>query len=149
VLNPFFTPFLILFAGVLIPPKSLPGFWRSWMYPLDPYHYFLEGVVTTVLNDVPVECKSSEFLRFNVGSGFATCGEYMKNFLSFAPGYLEDSNATTNCGYCPFTTGSDFYSQFEWANGHRWRNYGIMWGYFLFNIGLVILFVFLFRKPKR
>ena len=70
VLNPFFTPFLILFAGVLIPPKSLPGFWRSWMYPLDPYHYFLEGVVTTVLSPVPVVCKQSELLRFNVGAGY-------------------------------------------------------------------------------
>jgi len=149
VLNPFFTPFLILFAGVLIPPKSLPHFWKSWMYPLDPYHYFLEGVVTTVLNNVPVVCKSKELLRFDIPANFATCGDYMKDFLSVAPGYIEDPNATSNCGYCPYSTGSDFYETFQWSNHHRWRNYGLLWGYFLFNIGLVIFFVYLFRKPKR
>eukprot|EP00026_Physarum_polycephalum_P000540 Phypoly_transcript_00541.p1 GENE.Phypoly_transcript_00541~~Phypoly_transcript_00541.p1 ORF type:complete len:1444 (+),score=259.70 Phypoly_transcript_00541:181-4512(+) len=149
VLNPFFTPFLIVFAGVLIQPKSLPHFWKAWMYPLDPYHYFLEGVVTTVLTPVNVVCKPKELIRFNVGAGFTTCGEYTKEFLSYAPGYIANPNATSDCGYCPFSNGAEFYAQFEWSNHHRWRNYGLLWGYFAFNICLVILFVYLFRKPRR
>jgi len=43
---PIFNTFLFLFSGVLAPPSTLPHFWRSWMYPLDPFHYFLEGVLT-------------------------------------------------------------------------------------------------------
>jgi ABC-type multidrug transport system ATPase subunit/ABC-type multidrug transport system permease subunit len=150
VLNPFFTPFLILFAGVLVPPNTMPGFWKSWMYPLDPYHYFLEGVVTTVLSPVSVHCKQNELIQINLNPTFATCNDYMQDFFSFgAPGYIDNPNATDVCGYCPFSNGEQFYSQFDWSNGHRWRNYGILWGYFAFNIGLVILFVYLFRKPKR
>ncbi len=66
VLNPFFTPFLILFAGVLIPPQTMTGFWKAWMYPLDPYHYFLEGVVTDALKPVTVVCQPSELIHFNL-----------------------------------------------------------------------------------
>lgn len=28
VLNPFFTPFLLMFAGLVQTPKQMPGFWR-------------------------------------------------------------------------------------------------------------------------
>ncbi len=66
VLNPFFTPILILFAGVLVPPQAMPGFWRAWLYKIDPYHYFLEGVVTDVLQQVKVVCRPQELIPFRL-----------------------------------------------------------------------------------
>jgi hypothetical protein len=32
----------------------------------------------------------------------------MKEFLSYATGYVEDPNATSNCGYCPYRYSSFF-----------------------------------------
>jgi len=148
-LNPFFTPILILFAGVLVPPASMPGFWRSWMYKIDPYHYFLEGIVTDVLQEVKVQCKSKEFIPFKLDPSFANCGEYTKEFFTYAPGYLQNPNSTDMCGYCKYASGEQFFQQFDWSYDHRWRNYGFLWAYVLFNTALVVFFVYVFRKPRR
>lgn len=36
VLNPFFTPFLLMFAGLVASPKTMPKFWRVCFYSLSP-----------------------------------------------------------------------------------------------------------------
>eukprot|EP00026_Physarum_polycephalum_P000517 Phypoly_transcript_00518.p1 GENE.Phypoly_transcript_00518~~Phypoly_transcript_00518.p1 ORF type:complete len:1364 (+),score=213.76 Phypoly_transcript_00518:489-4580(+) len=149
VLNPFFMPILTLFAGVLVPPQSMPKFWRSWMYKIDPYHYFLEGVLTDILEHVQVNCKATEVISFKLNPAFANCEEYLKDFFTYAPGHLQNPNSTDVCQYCEFSKGSEFYEQFNWSYSHRWRNYGFMWCYILFNTFLVITFVYLFRKPRR
>lgn len=72
------------------------------MYPIDPYHYFLEGVVTDVLENVPIVCNSKELLHVPLNPFFSNCGGYFNEFFSSgATGYLVDSNATSVCEYCP------------------------------------------------
>jgi len=150
VLNPFFTPFLLMFAGLVASPRTMTKFWRSWMYPLDPYHYFLEGVVTDVLQDVPIVCKAQELVQVALNPAFSTCADYFKDFFaSGATGYLVDPNASNTCSYCPMSTGQDFSATLEWSFGHRWRNFGLLWCYFAFNVILMVAFVYLFRKPRR
>ena len=36
LLNPFLIIIFALFCGVAVPPPQIPGFWRSWLYQLDP-----------------------------------------------------------------------------------------------------------------
>ena|SRR5437762_10853293 len=36
LLNPFFIIVFALFCGVTIAKPQIPGFWRSWLYQLDP-----------------------------------------------------------------------------------------------------------------
>jgi len=145
---PIFNTMLFLFSGVLAPPSSLPTFWRSWMYPLDPFHYFLEGVITDVLLPIQVSCNSRDLLTYNVPPG-NTCGNYSAAFLSTATGYVVDPTDTVSCSYCQYSSGEEFYNTLEWSYDHRWRNFGIMWGYWAFNIFVGALFVYLFRKQSR
>ncbi|PRP75001.1 hypothetical protein PROFUN_07394 [Planoprotostelium fungivorum] len=145
---PLFNTFLFLFSGVLAPPNTLPHFWRSWMYPLDPFHYFLEGVLTTVLSPVTVTCNDRDLLTYNVPPG-ETCGSYSAAFLSRATGYVVDPTSTTTCSYCQYSSGQEYYETLDWSLDHRWRNFGLMWAYWAFNIFAGAFFVWLFRKQSR
>lgn len=44
------------------------------MYPLDPYHYFLEGVVTDVLYEVPVTCNAKELISVTLNPKYPFFG---------------------------------------------------------------------------
>jgi ABC-type multidrug transport system permease subunit/ABC-type multidrug transport system ATPase subunit len=150
VINPFFTSILILFAGIVQPPSSMPYFWRSWMYWLDPYHYVIEGLVVNALADIPVHCEGDQFLQIPAPEG-QTCGQYMADFFNDGGlGYLKDSNQTGLCDYCQYSMGNDYYEgRIGWSYDNRWRNFGILIAYCAFNVILFLLFVFLFRKQKR
>jgi ABC-type multidrug transport system permease subunit len=150
VINPFFTSLLILFAGIMQPPNDMPYFWRAWLYWLDPYHYLIEGLVVNVMDGVEVICGESDFIKVNAPSG-QTCGEYMADFFnSGGLGYLGNPNATGSCDYCQYKTGADFYEQkIGWKFENRWRDFGILCAYTIFNVIAFTFFVFLFRKAKR
>ncbi|EPB81631.1 hypothetical protein HMPREF1544_11651 [Mucor circinelloides 1006PhL] len=152
VINPLVISILILFCGLMQAPSAMPKFWSSWMYWLDPFHYYIEGLAVNELADLKVDCNEGDLLRFSAPPG-QTCGEYTANFFSYgAPGYIANPNATSPemCGYCTFNSGPEFYeSRFDWSASHKWRNFGIMVSYFAFNIILFIGLVYVFRKPRR
>jgi ATP-binding cassette, subfamily G (WHITE), member 2, SNQ2 len=69
------------------------------MYYISPVTYLIGGVLSAVLNDVPVVCNAQEMVHFSPPNG-ETCGAYAAEFLTTALGYLVNPNATTNCEYC-------------------------------------------------
>lgn len=151
IIMPILITFLFLFAGVLSPPSQLPTFWRGWMYHLDPFRYFMEGVITTALDPVTISCRSDDFLRFYAPPG-QTCEQYGQGFLNLAGvGYINNGNATGNtlCEYCSFATGKQFLETLEWSIDYRWRDFGILLGYLGFNVLICLYFVWLFRKQWR
>jgi ABC-type multidrug transport system permease subunit len=152
VINPLVISMLILFAGLMQAPSQMPKFWSSWMYWLDPFHYYIEGLAVNELEHLTVVCTDDDLLKFSPPPG-QTCGEYMANFFSYgAPGYIANPNATQPgmCGYCPYKSGPEFYSsRFEWDAAHKWRNFGILVAFFGFNVIVFLLLVYLRRKPIR
>ncbi|KAI9780426.1 MAG: hypothetical protein M1839_006700 [Geoglossum umbratile] len=104
-------------------------------------------MVAAGLHDRPVVCSTSELNQFNPPSG-TTCGDYMKAYLSNAPGYLLNPEATSNCRYCPLTVSDQFIatSGIHWSQ--RWRNSSIMWAYILFNVFMAVMLYYLFRVRK-
>ncbi|KAG2224961.1 hypothetical protein INT45_000082 [Circinella minor] len=127
VINPIIISILILFAGLMQPPQSMPHFWRSWMYWLDPFHYYIEGLAVNELETLPVICSDDDLVSFTPPPG-QTCGEYTENFFAFgATGYIEDNNATDTCKYCTYSSGKEYYSTvYQWDESHKWRNFGKM-----------------------
>jgi ATP-binding cassette subfamily G (WHITE) protein 2 (SNQ2) len=149
IILPILITFLFLFAGVLTPPSQMPKFWESWMYHLDPFRYFMEGVITTALAPVTIICTKDDFLRFYAPPG-VTCGNYTESFLSYATGYINNPNAVDQlCEYCSFKTGNEFLNTLEWDIKYRWRDFGILVGYLAFNLILTVIFVWVFRKQWR
>ncbi|KAL8639764.1 MAG: hypothetical protein Q9228_003236 [Teloschistes exilis] len=138
LLNPFLVVVFALFCGVTVPKPQLPGFWRSWLYQLDPFTRLVGGMVVTELHDLPIRCKPSELSRFTSPTN-TTCGEYMQAFFERGgPGYIVD-NATSFCEYCAYKVGDEYYEPLGLDFGNRWRDLGIFAAFSLSN--LVLLFV--------
>ncbi|KAJ1654029.1 ATP-binding cassette transporter snq2, partial [Dispira simplex] len=126
MVNPIPASFMALFSGVTIPYAEMPTFWRRWMYWVDPYHYVIEGILVNDLFQQPVVCTQREFFAFEPPNGH-DCMEYTQEFLEKFRGYLQNPTATSNCLYCPYKHGQDYYEVFlDWSFAHRYRNFCIM-----------------------
>ena len=138
LLNPFLIIVFALFCGVTIPKPDIPGFWRAWLYQLDPFTRLVGGMVVTELHDRTVQCTPTEFNNFTAPAG-QTCGEYMSNFFANGgPGYIAQ-NATDACQYCAYKVGDQFYEPLGFSFDHRWRDLGIFAAFIGSN--LILLFV--------
>src|SRR5208282_4614966 len=87
---PFFLIMVLLITGVLIPygiislnvanSAQITVFWRFTMYYISPVTYLIGGVLSAVMNNVPVVCNPSELVLFDPPSG-QSCGTYSADFL--------------------------------------------------------------------
>jgi ATP-binding cassette, subfamily G (WHITE), member 2, SNQ2 len=138
LINPFIVIVFALFCGVTIPKPQIPGFWRAWLYELDPFTRLVSGMVTTELHQLPVNCKPAELNSFPAPAG-QDCGSYMADFFANGgPGYLA-SNVSDVCEYCAYRVGDQFFEPLQISFGHRWRDCGIFAAFIVSN--LVLLFV--------
>lgn len=136
--NPFIIIVFSLFCGVTIPPPQIPGFWRAWLYQLDPFTRLVSSLVTNELSGQPVVCTQSELNRFTAPPG-QTCGDYMQSFFdNGGAGYIVD-NATTTCEYCAYKVGEQFYAPFGISYDDHWRDFGILMAFIGSNLILLFL----------
>ncbi|KAF1991282.1 ABC transporter [Aulographum hederae CBS 113979] len=137
LLNPFIIIVFALFCGVTVPQPQIPGFWRAWLYQLDPFTRLIGGMVVTELHERAVTCTAGELNRFTAPEG-QDCGSYMADFFANGgPGYLTN-NATSNCEYCAYSVGDEFYGPLGYSFDNRWRDLGIFAAFIASN--LIILF---------
>jgi ATP-binding cassette subfamily G (WHITE) protein 2 (SNQ2) len=122
--NSLFWNILMIFSGTLVPHASLNTFYRYWLYWLDPVRWFLGGHVEDTLHGVQVQCRDSDLTIFDPRPG-QTCAEYAADFLSTATGYLSNPSATSNCGYCVYSTGDDYAATMDYSYDKRWRDLGL------------------------
>jgi len=136
----------LIFCGVLASPSTFPHFW-IFMYRVSPFTYLVDGMLSTGLANTRVICASNELLRFNPPSG-SDCGTYMKPWISTNGGYLISNTTTTACEFCAISSTNTFLSQVSSHYANRWRNFGIMWAYIIFNIAAAVALYWLVRVPK-
>ncbi|KAJ5825703.1 CDR ABC transporter [Penicillium riverlandense] len=147
LLVPTFFTFVVAFCGVVVPYAALPHFWQSWMYWLTPFHYLLEGFLGVVTHNVPVRCLPREEARFSTPSGMS-CQQYAGSFAKQSGGYVRDIGGGM-CAFCQYSTGDQFAAGFNVFYSHKWRNYGIFWGYVIFNFTLVFILSWLYLHGVR
>ncbi|KAB5562756.1 ABC-2 type transporter [Coniochaeta sp. 2T2.1] len=137
----------IMFSGVLQPASAMPGFW-IFMYRVSPFTYWIGGMVATELHARPITCSESELSIFSPPSGM-TCGQYLAPYLEGgAPGQLQNPGATVDCHYCPVTVADQFLAQVDISWDDRWRNWGLVWAYVVFNVFVTITAYWFFRVRK-
>ncbi|QBM88980.1 ATP-binding cassette, subfamily G (WHITE), member 2, SNQ2 [Metschnikowia aff. pulcherrima] len=146
VLVSFFYSFIVSFSGVVQPVSLMPGFW-TFMYKVSPYTYIIQNLVLSIIHGRVVSCSEKEFSVFDPPSG-QTCGEYMRDFLTTAPGYLRDDNATSNCGYCAFSNADQYLATVGIKYSYVWRNIGFFCAYTVFNLCACLLLYKFVRLTK-
>ncbi|GAA5814667.1 hypothetical protein MFLAVUS_008166 [Mucor flavus] len=152
LINPMILSILILFCGLMQSFKAMPTFWSSWMYWLDPFHYYIEGLTVNEMENLEVVCSQQDLFRFTPPPG-QTCREYTLSFFaSGATGYIgnPDAVAPEQCGYCTYKSGPEFYeTQMSWSASNKWLNFGILLAFYIFNVLLFIVLVYWNRKGRR
>ncbi|KAI8140090.1 ABC-2 type transporter-domain-containing protein [Fennellomyces sp. T-0311] len=148
--NVLMTSTMNMFAGLFQTPEAMPRFYSSWVYWANPVHYYVEGLLTNVIEHLQVVCNEGDMIKFNVPLG-QTCGEYMANFFALGgTGYITDSNATDVCNYCKFKSGKEFYTvNYNWSASNKWRNVAIIIGLAVFNTLTFFVLCYWKRKAKR
>ncbi|OQE46403.1 hypothetical protein PENCOP_c001G07055 [Penicillium coprophilum] len=147
LLVPTFFTFIVSFCGVVVPYAAMPHFWQSWMYWLTPFQYLLEGLIGTITHDVPVRCIEREESHFSPPPGM-TCQQYAGSYVAKAGGYVRDA-ANGMCAYCQYSDGGQYAKSINVFYSHKWRDYGILWGYIIFNFALVFAFSWLYLHGVR
>ena len=117
------------------------------MYRVSPLTYLVDGIAATGLHGRAVTCASNEISVFNPPAG-QTCGQYLSSYLTTAAGQLMNPAATTQCQYCPLRTSDQFLAEVAISWTTRWRNFGIVWAYVVFNIAMAVVFYYVFRVRK-
>lgn len=122
---------------------ALPGFW-IFMYRVSPFTYWIAGMAATELHGERITCSADEVSVFNPPAG-QTCGQYLAPYLTQSAGTLQNPDATTACSFCQLSVADELLGGFDiyWAD--RWRNFGIVWAYVLFNIAATVLLYYVFR----
>ncbi|KAG9089211.1 hypothetical protein FS749_001533 [Ceratobasidium sp. UAMH 11750] len=148
LLNPFILVTFSLFCGVTIPKDAIPKFWRVWLYELDPFTRLISGLVSTELHGLKITCSPLEFSVFQPPSG-QTCVQWAGDFVNATVGYLDNPSATSDCRYCPYTYGDDFYSALNISFDTRWRDLGIMIAFTVFNTIVTLIASKAFKFARR
>ncbi|KIW89320.1 uncharacterized protein Z519_10174 [Cladophialophora bantiana CBS 173.52] len=137
----------LVFCGVLVGPKALPGFW-IFMYRVSPFTYLIDGMLSTAVAHASVTCATNEYLHFTAPSG-QTCAEYMRSYMDSFGGYLQNPLGTGNCSYCQISTTDAFLASVSSHPQYMWRNFGLMWPYIAFNVIGAVFLYWLARVPKH
>lgn len=72
----------------------------------------------------------------------------MQDYISMAGGFLRNVDAREQCQYCQLDSTDQFLRSIDASWDTRWRDFGLVWVYVVFNIVGAISFYWLFRVPK-
>ncbi|KAH7265415.1 ABC-2 type transporter-domain-containing protein [Fusarium redolens] len=137
----------LIFCGVLAPKGTLPGFWK-FMYYVSPFTYLVGGMLATGVANTEVTCASNELVPITPPNG-STCIEYMGDYIKAVGGYFVDPEATSNCEFCTVQYTNTYLAGVNIDYADRWRNFGLLWVYIIFNMGAALFIYWLARMPKK
>lgn len=146
IANLLFTLCLI-FCGVLATSDSLPRFW-IFMYRVSPFSYLVNGMLSVGVANTNVICADNEFVHIQPPAN-QTCIQYLKTFVDATKGNLTNPDATDECIYCSMSETNTYLAAVGSHYSERWRNFGLMWVYIIFNIAAALFVYWLARVPKK
>ncbi|KAH7156569.1 ABC-2 type transporter-domain-containing protein [Dactylonectria macrodidyma] len=137
------------FCGILAPPQDLPGFW-TFMYRVSPFTYVVEGLLSTSMANAQASCEPNEFIKFTAPND-TSCGAYLKSYMERAGGYVNNPTAGngSECQYCTISDSNSFLDSIQVSFDNRWRDFGILWAFILFNTAAALGIYWLVRVPKK
>ncbi|TXC04134.1 hypothetical protein FocTR4_00000325 [Fusarium oxysporum f. sp. cubense] len=140
------TIMMFTFCGVVATPDKMPGFW-IFMYRCNPFTYFVEGFLGTALANAKATCAANEYLQFEPPNG-STCGDYMMQYIKDRGGFVRDRDDTSLCEFCQLDQTKNFLNGVNINFDNRWRDFGLMWVFVIFNLGAAVFLYWLAHVPK-
>ncbi|KFY20922.1 hypothetical protein V491_03314 [Pseudogymnoascus sp. VKM F-3775] len=136
----------LVFCGVLASPSVFPHFW-IFMYRVSPFTYLVDAMLSVGIANTKVVCAENELLHFDPAAN-QTCLEYMSPYMSVAGGQVLNPSATADCSYCSLDSTNQFLASISSSYDNRWRNFGLLWVYIIFNVAMALVLYWAVRVPK-
>lgn len=138
-----FTPFLIvimsLTCGILIPSNLFSStLYSRFLYNVNPVRFSISPLIANEFYQFTVRCLPTEFNVFNPPAG-QSCNDWAGPYVAANGGYINNPTATSNCQYCAYATGEDFYRPFGITWDERGRDAGILIAFVAFNCAVCLL----------
>ena len=73
----------------------------------------------------------------------------MSDYISFAGGYVNNPEATQDCQFCYASDTNVYLTGVSSSYANRWRDFGIMWAFVIFNVMAALFLYWLARVPKK
>ncbi|ENH62835.1 ABC transporter CDR4 [Fusarium oxysporum f. sp. cubense race 1] len=137
----------LVFCGVLVPYSSLPGFW-TFMYRVSPLTYLIGAMISNGVGKQELACSEIEFLQFQTPENL-TCGEYVGQFVQAVGGALSNPGSNQTCLYCPIASTDTYLATMSIRYSERWRNFGLLWAFIVFDVIAALAAYWLIRVPKK
>jgi ATP-binding cassette, subfamily G (WHITE), member 2, PDR len=138
---------LYAFCGILSGPDTLPGFW-IFMYRANPFTYLVSSFMATTLGQAPAYCTNEELQVFAAPPN-TTCGEYLQEYIErTGGGYVTDPQSVGECRFCQIDSTDQYLKTINVDWDTRWRDFGLLWVYIVFNVGAVFAVYYIARVPK-
>ena len=118
------------------------------MYRVSPFTYLIDGMLSTGLANTKAVCSSIEYVKFDPPPG-NTCLQYMSHYINTTGGYLTNEGATANCEFCTLGDTNLYLAQVSSSYANRWRNFGIMWAFIIFNVVAALGLYWWARVPRK
>lgn len=119
------------------------------MYRVSPFTYLVSSLLSTSLANADVQCASFEVRTILQTPSGETCGQYLSEYLALAGGAVYNENATENCEFCPLASTSEFLASVNVFYTDRWRDFGLLWVYIIFNAVAALGLYWAVRVPKN
>ncbi|OTA56661.1 hypothetical protein K449DRAFT_387405 [Hypoxylon sp. EC38] len=138
----------LIFCGVLASPDDFPRFW-IFMYRVSPFSYLVSAMLSVAVANTHVQCAGNEYVHFDPPSGM-NCSQYLDPYKMAVGGYIEPGTEgrTSDCSFCTIYETNVYLAQAQSYYSDRWRNFGILWAYIVFNIFGALFLYWLTRVPK-
>jgi ABC-type multidrug transport system permease subunit len=118
------------------------------MYRVSPLTYLIGGMVSDGVAKQQVECSEIEFLQFQAPANM-TCEDYIGKFVEAVGGTLSNPESDQTCLYCPIASTDSYLATLSIRYSERWRNFGLIWAFIVFNIAAALVAYWLIRVPKK
>ena len=90
------------------------------------------------IGHMEINCSFTELVTVDPPLG-QTCGSFLQEYISRSGGYITNPDATSDCQYCSARTTDEWMKpNFNILYSNHWRDFGIFWGYIVFNVRYII-----------
>lgn len=73
----------------------------------------------------------------------------MANYMKHEGGYLLPESDGGPCLYCPMNDTMQYLDRIDVSFDERWRNFGLLWVFVVFNVAMAMALYWVFRVPKN
>ncbi|KAJ5751819.1 hypothetical protein N7520_008736 [Penicillium odoratum] len=119
----FLTTVLCVYAGYMISRPEM-HMWFGWIFYVNPMAYAVEALVANEFHGKTIDCIGTSLIPNGPGyndSSYQAC--------SGIPGALTGASSVT---------GDLYLSALAYSHDHIWRNFGILWAFWAFNVFITV-----------